>query len=83
MKQIADFTLVEKRDYGRSVLLRLQAEQSLPDMVSGQFVQVRVDGSPGTYLRRPISIHDMDFGQNDRVCLNGRQISEMRVSPHK
>ena len=63
-KQIADFKLVEKQDYGRSVLLRLQAVRPLPKIQPGQFVQVRVDGSPCTYLRRPISIHDVDFQQN-------------------
>lgn len=65
MKQIVDFKLVEKRDFGRSVLLRLRSEQPLPEIVPGQFVQVRVDGSPSTYLRRPISIHDVDFAQNE------------------
>lgn len=69
MKQVTDFILVEKRDYGRSVLLRLRAEHALPDIVPGQFVQVRVDGSPSTYLRRPISIHDVDFGKNEIILL--------------
>ena len=75
MKQIADFTLVEKQDYGRSVLLRLKAECALPDIVPGQFVQVRVDGSPSTYLRRPISIHDVDFKQNE-ITLLVQQVGE-------
>ena len=75
MKQIADFTLVEKQDYGRSALLRLRAERDLPEIVPGQFVQVRVDGSPSTYLRRPISIHDVDFGQNE-VALLVQQVGE-------
>ena len=74
-KQIADFSLVEKRDYGRSVLLRLNAEQPLPDILPGQFVQVRVDGSPCTYLRRPISIHDVDFQQNE-ILLLVQQVGE-------
>ena len=75
MKQIADFTLVEKQDYGRSALLRLRAERDLPEIVPGQFVQVRVDGSLSTYLRRPISIHDVDFGQNE-VALLVQQVGE-------
>ena len=75
MKQIADFTLVEKRAYGRSVLLRLRSQQSLPDIEPGQFVQVRVDGSPSTYLRRPISIHDVDYGQNE-ITLLVQQVGE-------
>ena len=64
-KQITDFTLSGKQAYGRSVLLRLRSEQPLPDIAPGQFVQVRIDGSPSTYLRRPISIHDVDFQQNE------------------
>ena len=39
-KQIADFKLVQKQDFGRSVLLKLRAEQALPEIAPGQFVQV-------------------------------------------
>ena len=65
MKQIADFKLVGKRDFGRSVLLRLRSDKALPEILPGQFVQVRVDDSPTTYLRRPISIHDVDYGMHE------------------
>ena len=68
-KQIADFKLVEKLDFGRSVLLRLRSELPLPEIQPGQFVQVRVDHSPSTYLRRPISIHDVDFQRNEMKLL--------------
>ena len=74
-KQIADFKLVEKQDFGRSVLLRLRSEQPLPAIQSGQFVQVRVDDSPSTYLRRPISIHDVDFQKNE-ISLLVQQVGE-------
>ena len=69
MKQIADFTLVEKKCYGNAVLLRLRSSQPLPDIAPGQFVQVRVDDSPATYLRRPISIHDVDFNNMELSLL--------------
>ena len=75
MKQIADFKLVEKQDFGRSVMLRLHAQQPLPEIQPGQFVQVRVDGSPTTYLRRPISIHDVDSKQNE-ITLLVQQVGE-------
>lgn len=40
------------------VLLQLtDPERPLPDMLPGQFVQVRIDGSPSTFLRRPVSIN--------------------------
>ena len=74
-KQITDFKLVESQDFGRSVLLRLHAEQALPTIVPGQFVQVRVDCSPSTYLRRPISIHDVDVEQNE-ITLLVQQVGE-------
>ena len=74
-KQIADFKLVEKQDFGRSVLLRLRSEQPLPSIQPGQFVQVRVDDSPSTYLRRPISIHDVDFQKNE-ISLLVQQVGE-------
>ena len=75
MKQIRDFKLVEKQGFGRSVLLRLCTDHPLPDITPGQFVQVRVDDSPNTYLRRPISIHDVDFQQNE-ISLLVQQVGE-------
>ncbi len=74
-KQIADFTLVGKQDFGRSVLLRMRSERALPDIMPGQFVQVRVDDSPSTYLRRPISIHDVDAQQKE-ITLLVQQVGE-------
>lgn len=47
------------------VLLRLTDNNTLPEMLPGQFVEIRVDGSPSTYLRRPISINDVDYGNNE------------------
>ncbi len=74
-KQITDFKLVESQGFGRSVLMRLRSEQVLPAIVPGQFVQVCVDGSPSTYLRRPISIHDVDVEQNE-ITLLVQQVGE-------
>lgn len=37
----------------------------LPDMQPGQFVEVRVDGSKSTYLRRPISVNFVDKSTNE------------------
>jgi len=49
----------------KHVLLRLTHEQPLPKMLPGQFVEVRVDGSPTTFLRRPISINFVDKETNE------------------
>lgn len=47
------------------VLIRLTDKAPLPDMLPGQFVEVRVDGSPTTFLRRPISINFVDREHNE------------------
>lgn len=44
----------------KHVLLKLSAEGALPKMHPGQFVEVRVEDSPSTFLRRPISINFVD-----------------------
>ena len=50
---------------GRYSLLKLTHDQPLPEMVPGQFVEVRVDNSPSTFLRRPISINFVDCEANE------------------
>ncbi len=48
------------------VLLQLtNPEKPLPEMLPGQFVEVRVDGSPSTFLRRPISINLVNRQHNE------------------
>jgi len=54
-----------ERVHERYVLIRLTDEQPLPEMLPGQFVEVRVDGSPSTFLRRPISINFVDRVANE------------------
>lgn len=39
------------------VLLRLTDTEPLPEMRAGQFVEIKVERSPATFLRRPISIN--------------------------
>lgn len=67
MKKYAiDMEVVENVRLHRSYsLLKLTAGRRLPASVPGQFVQVRVDGSPSTFLRRPISIHFVDKPSNE------------------
>lgn len=49
----------------KHVLIRLTHDEPLPAMLPGQFVEVRVDGSPSTFLRRPISINNVDYAANE------------------
>ncbi len=49
----------------RYVLLRLTDDKPLPEMLPGQFVELRVDDAPTTFLRRPISINFVDRKNNE------------------
>ncbi|HET9570090.1 MAG TPA: dihydroorotate dehydrogenase electron transfer subunit [Bacteroidales bacterium] len=62
---ILDLELVETKTLNAQyVLMKFHQSSPLPVMKPGQFVQVRVDGSPNTYLRRPISINFVDTQKN-------------------
>lgn len=64
-------------------LLILNSDSPLPDMLPGQFVEVKVDNSPETFLRRPISINFVDYSRNElwlliQIVGNGTQkLSEL------
>lgn len=65
-KYILDLTISEALSVGKQfVLLRLTSENPLPEMLPGQFVEVRVDETPSVLLRRPISIHYYDKKANE------------------
>lgn len=64
-KYVLELTVASvERIHERYVLLKLTDTQPLPEMVPGQFVEVRIDGSSTTFLRRPISIHYIDKVEN-------------------
>lgn len=75
MKKITDFRLIEKKEWARSTFLLLQSDEPLEEIKAGQFVQVRVDDAQHTYLRRPISIHDVDY-QNCTMTLLVQRVGE-------
>jgi dihydroorotate dehydrogenase electron transfer subunit len=85
-KYILDLTVsAVERISEKHVLIRLTDERPLPEMVPGQFVEVRVDGSATTFLRRPISINFVDRVQNElwlMVAMVGdgtRRLGELKV----
>jgi dihydroorotate dehydrogenase electron transfer subunit len=64
-KRIDDLKITgNKRLNNDFFILELTGNGIIPDFRPGQFVQVRVDGSNSTFLRRPISIHDVDKEKN-------------------
>lgn len=66
-KNIIDFVVVENTLLSHNYsLLKLTPESGdkLPDSMPGQFVQVAVDNSKTTFLRRPVSINYVDRVNN-------------------
>ena len=49
----------------KHVLIKLTDDKPLPEMLPGQFVEVRVANSPSTLLRRPISLKHVDYDRNE------------------
>ena len=41
-------------------MLVLKSPEKLPEMFPGQFVEIRIDNSKDAFLRRPISLYDVD-----------------------
>lgn len=65
-KYILDMKVTENtRLHKNYCLLKLTSEKVLPDMLPGQFVEVRVENSPTTFLRRPISVNFVDKETNE------------------
>lgn len=65
-KNILDLTVVENvKLHINYVLLKLSSQTELPEMLPGQFAEIRVDGSQTTFLRRPISINFVDKQRNE------------------
>lgn len=65
-KYILDLKVRETVAVGKQfVLLRLTDSEPLPEMLPGQFVEVRVDNTPSVLLRRPISIHYYNKENNE------------------
>ncbi|MEE4213821.1 MAG: dihydroorotate dehydrogenase electron transfer subunit [Bacteroidales bacterium] len=63
--RIEDFELMSTRYLnGDYFILDLLGKQELPEILPGQFVQMRVDNEKKVFLRRPISVFDVDYNKN-------------------
>ena len=58
-------TSVEQLSERYLLLVATNPAGSLPEMCPGQFAQLRIDDSKETFLRRPISIHRVDYERNE------------------
>ena len=66
MKQCKDLRIVAvERPNDGYVLLKLTDSDPLPAIQAGQFVEIKVEGSPQTFLRRPISVNFVDEERNE------------------
>lgn len=68
MKKMLDLVVVENNQLNNNYsLLKLSSKdgKSLPKMYPGQFVEVLVDKSSTTFLRRPISVNFVDVEKNE------------------
>jgi len=64
-KRIEDFKILDNKQIGKDFyILELSSPGLLPDILPGQFVQIRINGSPETFLRRPFSVYDADYKRN-------------------
>lgn len=64
MKKIIDFTVKEKRFLNDDTFLLILHSPDLPEIKAGQFVNIKLENSPSTFLRRPISVHDVQPEDN-------------------
>jgi dihydroorotate dehydrogenase electron transfer subunit len=64
-KRVESLKIIDKQRLNKDIfILELTGKEKLPDMLPGQFAEVKVEGSLETFLRRPFSVHDINYGQN-------------------
>jgi dihydroorotate dehydrogenase electron transfer subunit len=64
-KRIESLKIIENKQIKKDFfILELAGSEEIPEIMPGQFVEVKVDNSPGTLLRRPFSVHDVDYDKN-------------------
>jgi dihydroorotate dehydrogenase electron transfer subunit len=65
MKKLEDLKVIKNEKLNKNhFLLELQSETKLPEIFPGQFAEVEILKSKNTFLRRPLSIHDVDYNKN-------------------
>ena len=65
-KYILDLVVTQNiKLHANYVLIKMTQANPLPEMLPGQFAEIRIDGSNTTFLRRPISINYVDKATNE------------------
>ena len=67
MKKYQQRLLVKEvtKPSAKHVLVKLALEEPLPEIKAGQFVEILVENSVSTFLRRPISVHYVDEARKE------------------
>jgi dihydroorotate dehydrogenase electron transfer subunit len=85
-KRIDDLTIIKNQKINNNFfILEAASEKLLPEILPGQFLQVRVDNSSDSFLRIPLSIHDADYTTNTIKILvqvvgsGSRRLSELKT----
>ena len=64
-KYIHELTIVSNRKLNdQYFILGLSDSLPLPEMLPGQFVEIKIENNCDVFLRRPISVHDVDREKN-------------------
>ena len=64
-KRVQEFLIKENLKLNSEIcILELHTSDPLPEILPGQFTQVRIDGNSNVFLRRPFSFHDVDYKNN-------------------
>ncbi len=64
-KRIEDLIVIGNKQLTDDIfVIELVSGEKLPELLPGQFVQVKVENSQSTFLRRPVSIHTVDYAKN-------------------
>ncbi len=70
MKKVELFTVTKNRRVNKEYLiLHVASENDLPEIKAGQFVEIKVENAPNTFLRRPISIHEINKEKKEILLL--------------
>ena len=66
-KYVLDLRVISVEQLSERYLLLVATNPAgpLPEMKPGQFAQLRIDESKETFLRRPISLHHVDYERNE------------------
>lgn len=64
-KNVANFNVIENTPLNSTnFLIRLKAENPLPEIKPGQFVNIDIKNASEVFLRRPFSVFEIDYNKN-------------------